>query len=72
MDDRPEVQLFRGGDRKALREVETHLMAEYRTGARSGTIAPVRSVLQHMIEKVEILLHGSTRDSRGSNLTAAR
>src|SRR5262245_61119138 len=44
VDDRLKVQPFRSCDRKALLEVETHLVAESRTDAGSGPVRPVGTV----------------------------
>ena len=38
VDDRLEVQFLGGEQRKALREVEPHLMAEHRQGADAGAV----------------------------------
>jgi len=59
VDDRLQVQPFRGDDRKAVGEVESHLMPEDRTRARARAIAAVAASLQNVTEEVVILVHGS-------------
>ena len=52
------MEFFGGYQREAFREVETHLVAEYRTGAGAGAVGLVRAVIQDMLQQVEVLFHG--------------
>ena len=58
VDDGFEVEFFGGYQREAFREVETHLVAEYRTGAGAGAVGFVRAVIQDVLQQVEVLFHG--------------
>src|SRR5690606_18114298 len=57
MDDRSDMQLLRRDERKALREIETHLVAEHAERAGAGAVGLARAVVSDTAEKVEILLH---------------
>jgi hypothetical protein len=47
-----------GGDqRKALAQVEAHLMAEHAVGAGAGAVALEGAVFAHMAHQVEVLFH---------------
>lgn len=58
MDDRAQMQLLGGQGRKALREVKPHLIPKDRACAGAGAIATVGAVFHHMLQEIEILLHG--------------
>jgi hypothetical protein len=57
VDDRPQVQLLGGQQRKTSLEVETHLPAEHRTCAGSGSICLAVAMFQDMAHQFEVLLH---------------
>ena len=59
VDDRFDVQLLGGHQRKALRQVEAHLMAENRAGADAGAVALFDAFGEHAFHQVEILAHRS-------------
>ena len=48
-----------GGERKAGREVESHLVTEHRQRAGAGAIVLLHAVGKHAFHQVEILAHGS-------------
>ena len=54
------MQLLRRHQRKALRQVESHLMAENRKRARSRAIVFFDAFAQNSVQKIEILAHGSS------------
>ncbi len=51
------MQLFRRQNREAFGQIEPHLIAEHRARACSGAVPTVRTVVEHMLEKVEIGAH---------------
>src|SRR5262245_23436856 len=57
VDDRLHVQLLGRDQRKALGEVEAHLMAEHRQRAGAGAIALLRPVGDNPLHQVVILMH---------------
>ncbi|MNY14828.1 hypothetical protein D3C86_1480170 [compost metagenome] len=57
VDDGLQVQLLGGDHREALVQVEAHLVAEHRTGARAGAVGLVGAMLVNMAHEVEILFH---------------
>ena len=57
MDDRPQVQLFRGHQREPVLQVEAHLVAEHGTGAGAGAVGLDRAMVQHMAHQVVVLAH---------------
>ena len=57
VDDRFDVQLLGGDQRKAARQVEAHLMAEDRAGADAGAVALFDALGEHAFHQVEILAH---------------
>ena len=57
VDDRAQVQLLGGDQRKALRQVEAHLPAEHAAGAGAGAVGFFAAVLEHVLQQVEVLLH---------------
>jgi len=63
MDDRLQMQLLGGGDGKAARQVEAHLVAEHPTRTGAGAVATIGAIVQHMLQKVEILAHRLRLDS---------
>ena len=58
VDDGAQVELFGGEQGKALGEIETHLVAEYGTGASAGAVGFVGAVAEDVLHEVEIGLHG--------------
>ena len=62
IDDRAQMQLLGGQDRKALPQIEAHLIAENRARARSRAVAAIGAVVEHMLEKIEIGAHGMFPD----------
>ena len=52
------VELFGGEQGEALGEVETHLVAEYGTGAGAGAVGFVSAVAEDVLHEVEVGLHG--------------
>ncbi|MOA38626.1 hypothetical protein D3C78_1603310 [compost metagenome] len=61
MDDRAQMQLLGGENRKTLRKVETHLVTENRARARAGAVPAVGAGFHDMPEKIEILFHAFCR-----------
>src|SRR5690606_32087389 len=59
VDDRAQVQLLGGDQRKALAQVEAHLPAEHAAGAGAGAVGLVRPVFEHVAQQVEVLLHAT-------------
>src|SRR5690606_36984496 len=57
-DDRAQVQLLGGEQRKALRKIEAHLVAEDRAGADAGAVLLLDALVEDQLEQVEIGLHG--------------
>ncbi len=58
VDDGAQVELFGGEQGEALGEVETHLVAEYGTGAGAGAVGLVGAVAEDVLHEVEVGLHG--------------
>ena len=50
---------FGGQQRKALRQIEAHLMAEQRQRAGAGSVLLAPALAQQQIEEIEILSHRS-------------
>src|SRR4051812_29354839 len=65
--DRLHVQLLGGDKRKALAEIEAHLMAEHRHRAGAGAVALLGAISQRVLHQFEILPHrlafGSAQES---------
>src|SRR6185437_8019487 len=57
--DRLRVQLLRRDERETLREVEAHLVAEYRQRPGAGAVALAMTVVADMAHEVEIGLHAA-------------
>ena len=57
MDDRLEMQFLRRQDRKAIGQIETHLVTEDRPRTGAGAVAAVRAGLHHKTQEIEILFH---------------
>ena len=57
MDDGFQVQPLGGDQRKALREIEAHLVAEDRDGPRAGTVGFAGALVEDAAQKVMIGLH---------------
>ena len=57
MDDRLEMELLRGQERKGLAQIEARLCPENRERASAGAIALGLPVLEHEPEQVEISPH---------------
>ena len=72
VDDGLQMQLLGRQDRKAIGQIEPHLMAEDRARAGARPVAAVRSGLHHMTQEVEILFHGSAADSFRGKIGARR
>jgi len=51
------VKLFRCQQRKAVFQVESHLMAEDTGCARTGTIFLMNAFCQYTVEQIKILFH---------------
>lgn len=51
------MKLFGCDQRKALVQVEAHLMTEHRARARAGTVSLVMAMLEYMAHEVYVLLH---------------
>ena len=68
VDDRFDVQLLGGDERKAALQIEPHLMAEDRAGADAGAVAFFDALGEHAFHQIEILTHricGSADSVRG-------
>jgi hypothetical protein len=63
--DRLRVQLLGGDQRKAVGEIEAHLMAEHRERAGTGAVALLHALFQDAFHQVEILAHGRLKGFRG-------
>ncbi|MNY69144.1 hypothetical protein D3C86_2070370 [compost metagenome] len=63
MDDRLQMQFLRRQNRKAVRQIKTHLVSEDGARAGAGAVTTIASGFHHMPEKVEILFHGCLADS---------
>jgi len=75
VNDRFDVQLLGGGERKALGEVEAHLVPEHRQGAGAGAIMLLDAVGENPLHQLVILTHatsGHCRDSPGASLARGR
>src|SRR5690606_26352142 len=59
VDDRLDVQLLGGEERKARREIETRLPPEHRARTRASAVRPVGAVFEDIAEQVEMLAHPS-------------
>ncbi len=71
VDDRLQVQLLGGHQRKAVAEIEAHLMAEHRARAGAGAVVLLGTVAQDLLHQVVILAHG-LRDRSGPTIVGAR
>src|SRR5690606_18313535 len=60
MDDGLEMDLLGGHQRKPLRQIEAHLVAEHTEGAGAGAVALLDTLVAHPGEQIEVLLHGDT------------
>ena len=58
MDDAFEVQLFGSYQRKAILQVEPHLVTKAAERAGAGTILFLNAILQDMPKEIKVLLHG--------------
>src|SRR5690606_23322528 len=58
VDDRAQVELLGGDQRKAFAEVEAHLPAEHAAGAGAGAVGLFGAVFEDVAEEVEVLAHG--------------
>ena len=61
MDDALGVQLLGGDHGKAICEVEPHLPAKDRAGARAGAVSLLRAMREHMAHEVQVSLHPSIK-----------
>src|SRR5262245_35457191 len=68
VDDRLHVQLLGGDERKALLQIEAHLVAEQSERAGPGAVRLSASALAHAGEEIEILAQrgGFSYDRRGT------
>ena len=57
MNDRSQMQFFRRQRRKALLEIKSHLMTKYANCAGSRTVRFFCTVIENVLEKIEILPH---------------
>ena len=71
VDDRPQVKLFGGQQRKPVTKVEPHLMTEHTQRAGTGAIVLCRSVAQHMVEEVQVLPHPRCIPGTTQSLTSS-
>ena len=62
MKDGTRVELLRCKKRKSLLKIETHLHAENRNRAGTGTIGLLRAMIQNMLEKGKVLLHREEKE----------
>ena len=67
VDDRFQVQLLGGDQRKAVGEIEAHLMAEHRQRAGAGAVALLHAVGEDVLHQVEILAHPQLRPGDRQN-----
>ncbi len=58
VDDRSQVQLLGGGERKPVRQVEAHLMTEHRQRPSAGPIVLLDAVGENPFQQVVVLAHG--------------
>ena len=58
VDNRFEVQLLGGEQGEPVVQVESHLIAEYAMGTRARAVLFEDTVVEHMLQQVEILFHG--------------
>src|SRR5688500_3848982 len=61
VDDGLEMALFGCHQRKAVGQVEAHLVAEYGKGARSGPVGFPVTLFQYVPHEFEVLMHGIER-----------
>jgi hypothetical protein len=52
------MQLLRRHQRKAVGQIEPHLVAEHRKRARAGAVALLHTLFQDAFHQVEVLAHG--------------
>src|SRR5262249_59437945 len=64
VDDRSQAQLLGGGKRKPARQVETHLMAEYRKRAGAGPIVLLDAIGEDPLHEVVRLAHACLPQAR--------
>jgi len=57
MDDRSKMQLLRRQHREAIGQIESHLVSEDRQGADTGAIGLFDTMIEYMLDQIEILLH---------------
>src|SRR5690606_1331910 len=56
-DDRAQVQLLGGDQRKTLRQVEPHLVSEHRAGARTGAVGFQYAMFVDLARVIFVLVH---------------
>jgi hypothetical protein len=71
VDDRLQVQLLCRDERKAVGEIEAHLMAEYRARTRAGAVALLHSLFQDAFHQVEVLAHDEALGSESWRQSSA-
>ncbi len=57
MNNRTQMQFLGGQQRKALRQIETHLITEEPIGPRTGAVVLVHTLFARRTQKLEILFH---------------
>ena len=57
VDDGFEMQLLGGDQRKAVGQIEAHLVAEDRARARAGAVALFHALFEDQFHQIEILAH---------------
>ena len=67
-DDRAQVQLLGGQQRKAVGKIEAHLGAEQRQGAGAGAVGLRDAFVEHFLHQIEIGPHRRPSISRASAL----
>src|SRR5215207_10417663 len=58
IDDGTDVEALGGDDRKTGSKIESHLMAENRSGSGAGAVGLGRALIQRLLHEIEILSHG--------------
>ena len=72
VDDRFEMQLLGRDHRKAVRQIEAHLMAEHRQRAGAGAVALLGAVGEDAFHQLVVLAHGAAFDRVGARSLADR
>lgn len=72
MDDRAQVQLLGGDQRKPGIEVEAHLPAEHAARAGAGAIGLLGAVLEHVLQQLQVRLHLAASTPAAAGTTGCR